>query len=389
MYNLRSSKHSTVQLPIEIQLARDTQFIDSLLNSNPQASDIQGNMSDTDTSASDLNCSDLMQNSFDSVINVKSCSNGPSTSKSDVSSVKDSDSDVQAAINSQILDQLNRIGKRLDKIENRDCKKTLDKTKTKTVKNKDKKSKKLSDSTEQRQSLPVAHNVWQSSISDEALLQLKVDQRLQELTDLAKSGTTSKIKLQRGGNFEVLVKQRVKWPHEYVLSGLNKERVTYDQLNVTQWVAGFGWTMRDELDPIMKQHMLEYLIALMDDGNDFSWTSAKASHAVLLCRMEQGKIKDFSDTASIDRVRRANAQKHVPIGASANYSVANKRTAKVTRSMPCTYYNQGTCMQQKTHETRGVLYKHICAACFANTGRTFPHAETECKNKNKQNSKNE
>ena len=141
MYNLRSSKHSTVQLPIEIQLAGDTQFIGSLLNSNSQASDIQGNMSDTDTSASDLNCSDLMHNSFHSVTNVKSCSNGPSTSKSDVSSVKDSDSDVQAAINAQILDQLNRIGKRLDKIENKDCKKTLAKTKTKTVKNKDKKSK--------------------------------------------------------------------------------------------------------------------------------------------------------------------------------------------------------------------------------------------------------
>ena len=315
MYNLRSSKHSTVQLPIEIQLAGDTQFINSLLNSNPQILDTQGNMSDTDTSASDLNCSDLMQNSFDSVTNVKGCSNGPTTSKSDVSSLKDSDSDVQAAINAQILDQLNHIGKRLDKIENNDCKKTLDKTKIKTVKNKHKKSEKLSDSTEQQQSLPVTHNVWQSSVSDEALLQLKVDQRLQELTDLAKSSTTSKIKSQRGGNFEVLVKQRVKWPHEYVLSGLNKERVTYDQLNVTQWLAGFGQTMRDESDPIMKQHMLEYLITLMDDANDFSWTSAKASHAVLLCRMEQGEIKDFSDTASIDQVRRANAQKHVPIGA--------------------------------------------------------------------------
>ena len=115
-------------------------------------------MSDSDTSASDLNCSDLMQNSFDSMTNVKSCSNGPSTSKSENdSSVKDSDSDVQAAINAQILDQLNRIGKRLDKIENKDCKKTLDKTKIKSAKNKDKKLLKMSDSTEQWQSLPVSH----------------------------------------------------------------------------------------------------------------------------------------------------------------------------------------------------------------------------------------
>ena len=78
--------------------------------------------------------------------------------------------------------------------------------------------------------------------------------------------------------------------------------MSYDQLNVTQWVAGFGRTMTDESNPDLKQHMLDYLIALMDDANDFSWTSAKASHAVLLCRMEQGEVKDFSDTFAIDRI---------------------------------------------------------------------------------------
>ena len=77
------------------------------------------------------------------------------------------------------------------------------------------------------------------------------------------------------------------------MSGVNKERVSYDQLTVIQWVAGFGCTMRDESDPDVRQHMLEHLIALMDDANDFSWTSAKASHAVLLCQMEQGEVKDF------------------------------------------------------------------------------------------------
>ena len=33
--------------------------------------------------------------------------------------------------------------------------------------------------------------------------------------------------------------------------------------------------------------MLDYVIDLLDDATDFSWGSAKASHAVLLCRMEQ------------------------------------------------------------------------------------------------------
>ena len=51
------------------------------------------------------------------------------------------------------------------------------------------------------------------------------------------------------------------------------------------------------------------LIVLLDDANDFSWQSAKASHAVLLCQMEQGKISSWSETEKIDRVRRAD-QRH-------------------------------------------------------------------------------
>ena len=49
--------------------------------------------------------------------------------------------------------------------------------------------------------------------------------------------------------------------------------------------------------------MLDYLIALMD-ANDFSWDVARASHAVLLCRMEQGEVKNYCDTDKLDRIRR-------------------------------------------------------------------------------------
>ena len=52
--------------------------------------------------------------------------------------------------------------------------------------------------------------------------------------------------------------------------------------------------------------MLDYLIALLDDSNDFSWQAAKASHAVLLCQMAQGEIASWSETKTIDWIRRAN-----------------------------------------------------------------------------------
>ena len=54
--------------------------------------------------------------------------------------------------------------------------------------------------------------------------------------------------------------------------------------------------------------MLDYLIALLDDSNDFSWQAAKTSHAVLLCLMVQREVASLSDTEKIDRIRCANAQ---------------------------------------------------------------------------------
>ena len=132
--------------------------------------------------------------------------------------------------------------------------------------------------------------------------------------------------------------------------------------------------------------MLDYMISLFDDANDFSWDAAKASHTVLLCRMEQGKVKDYSQTETIDRIRRAKAQRHnVPTFGSQNHKTSNPKHVKST---PCNYFNAGTCSHSKTHETRGVLHKHVCSACFA-TGKSFGHPKTECRSKNKKFPKNE
>ena len=211
------------------------------------------------------------------------------------------------------------------------------------------------------------------SVKEDVLIKLKVKQRLQELTDLAKTGTNSKLKSQRGGNVEVMVKNRVKWPHEYILSGLNKKRISYDQLSITQWVAGFGRTMKEKSNPEIRQLMLDYLISLMDNANDFSWISAKASHAVLLCRMEQGEVKSYADFSAIDRVRRANAQKHMPVSqivSPQNFNMA-KKFDKTTKSMPCTYFNQGTCVQKKSHGTSGFFISIFVPLVLQQQGNIF------------------
>ena len=186
--------------------------------------------------------------------------------------------------------------------------------------------------------LPQLHTIRQ-----DLLIQAQVEKRLKELAEAEKSGT-QKQKSLRGGPVEVLVPNKVKWPHEYVLSGSHKERVSYDQLSIIQWVTGFCRIMRDEQDKTVQNSMLVYLIALFDDANDFSWDTAKASHAVLLCRMEQGEIKNYAQVEQIDRVRRANAQRHISsVSATSQMTGSKKYTSKSTKSMPCQYYNQGSC----------------------------------------------
>ena len=108
-------------------------------------------------------------------------------------------------------------------------------------------------------------------------------------TDRTKAGT-DKIKSQRGGSVDVFVSKRVKWPHEYVLACQNKDQISYNQLSPIQWMAGFCRSIKEEPDSKIKEHMLDYGINLLEDATDFSWSSAKASHAVLLCHMEQGEV---------------------------------------------------------------------------------------------------
>ena len=191
MYNLRSNKQQTVQLPVEIQLSDDNQFLQRFLSHNCAGFKEKLNMSDSDSegSGSDLNCSAIVQDSDNEETSNMSNSQegaGPSQQKQLHATLHKSDPDVQAVINAQILEQLDKIGKRLDKIENKDSKKTADKSKVKSSKSKDTKSKKHRKAT-QPTSKPSEHMGSNLGVlTDKTLLQLKVEQRLQELSDLAK-----------------------------------------------------------------------------------------------------------------------------------------------------------------------------------------------------------
>ena len=142
-------------------------------------------------------------------------------------------------------------------------------------------------------------------------------------------------------------------------------------------MAGFCGTMRNQSDTKLCEHMLDYVIHLLEDAQDFSWSAAKASHEVLLCHMEQGEINGWADCDKIDRIRRAHAQRHVtaPSEKGQKGQEKNQQSGKV---LPCLYFNKNLCIQKSSYETRGVLCRHKSSACFSAEGKAYSHSQADC-----------
>ena len=176
--------------------------------------------------------------------------------------------------------------------------------------------------------------------------------------------------------------KKVAWPHDNVLGGATRQRLTYDQLSLTQFIQGFTRNILDERDNEIRECMLWYLNDLMEDATDFSWGSAKAAHAVLLCEMERGSVT-WTNTSRIDRIRRAHAQKH-QVGRE-NWG---KKDSEAKKPWFCKSYQFGQCTFSKDHEQGGRMHKHICAHC-PSLGKILAHPQKDCNNVKRQNSKNE
>ena len=408
-YGLRQRR---VEIPIEVQLQHDDVFLSQYAatadhleqdeyNYDSSSDLVLGQTARSSSSGSDSDGSHELNHIVGRRHNKNTSERGELTIPKQTCTTDQVD---QSVVNEQILVQLQAIGHRLDtiergqsSIEKRDSK--SHKGKSKRVKTDNKLTPGSSANSAASSALPPSTAISQpalpslASMRSKMHIQQQVEQRLKEITELSTSGNENKLKSQRGG-VEVFVKNKIRWPHEFVLAGNTKERISYNQLNVLQWMAGFCRTMKEENDIEIRNHMLEYVIALLDDAQDFSWQAAKASHAVLLCCMEQGEVASWSDSEKIDRIRRANAQKHVQGTSSPSQFQANRRpyqpAHKSTKTMPCTYYNEGKCKFQKSHETAGIFFRHICATCMAVDGKSNSHPELDCRNRNKQfQSKNE
>ena len=208
------------------------------------------------------------------------------------------------------------------------------------------------------------------SLKQSRSMQQQVDARIQQLQQLNEQG---KFKSKRGGGETIWVKREVPWPQHFVLGGTNKNRLTYDALSMSQWVSGFAQIIREETNQTTRNNMLDYLADLMEDSHDFGWSSAKGSHAVLLCKMEDNKI-DWSETHKIDRVRRVHAQR-----SSQNHQVKSRASK---HPITCKYFQKGSCHQKADHEVNCQMYLHVCQNCYQQ-GKSYPHPAKDCRTRSK------
>ena len=137
---------------------------------------------------------------------------------------------------------------------------------------------------------------------------------------------------------------------------------------------------RENCQIIMKDYMLDYLIALFDDSNDFSSWAAKASHAVLLCWMEHGEVTSWLQTKLIGS--EGLMPKNMLFLLRRLLDLKNSGKIKNLRK----YQNQcPVSILMTTHRIfpsimrQKGFYRHICCSCFAQDGKVNVHSALECK----------
>ena len=128
---------------------------------------------------------------------------------------------------------------------------------------------------------------------------------------------------------------------------------------------------REESDIKIQEHMLDYVIDLLDDATDFSWASTKGSHAVFLCRMEQGEIGSWLETEKLTGYMGPNLKDTILVKV-------------VLRELKINIPWQRLLLVFIIIKVCAHKNKHMKPAlCWAKDGKAYPHPQTECRRSTK------
>ena len=132
-YNLRSGKRETV-LPVQLQLCDDQDFMSQMLGAS-QPTPAQRQVHSDLSSGSDFEFLDLVQSS-DSEADASGSESRSYKKFANENQIQDEKNtgSTQEIVNQTILSQLEKISSRLDTLERKSCKKSVDESKIKNKK---------------------------------------------------------------------------------------------------------------------------------------------------------------------------------------------------------------------------------------------------------------
>jgi hypothetical protein len=82
----------------------------------------------------------------------------------------------------------------------------------------------------------------------------------------------------------------IDWPHDYILSGPDKERVFYKDLNLEQWGYGYACILENQNNPQVKDNIISHLKHFFYNTMSYGFRRSKGAHTEVLSEMELGKF---------------------------------------------------------------------------------------------------
>lgn len=207
-------------------------------------------------------------------------------------------------------------------------------------------------------------------------IQTEVAARMRALDDInTYPGKPTNLKSGRFRSFDTQVQHYVQWPHEHVYVGAARKTVSYDELNPQQFALGFIKIIMRQPSSDLREAMLNYLSKLLQESIDFSWSSSRGAHAVVLQEIERGTVT-WKDTDELDNIRKLYTQK-------VNTVEQPRQYASDLKKVVCSHYNAGKCIKSSDHQKDNILYRHICSHCFRVVRKAYNHPEPSCNRRNK------
>ena len=182
-------------------------------------------------------------------------------------------------------------------------------------------------------------------------------------------------------------KVEVVWPQDCAFVGHLRARLTYEQLNQSQFVLGFLRSIQEEVNTLIRSNMVEYLTELFQDVCDMGWVSAKGAHLVVMSKMEEGLVT-WQDLKKVNKIRKTYVRSSFATNSSSTQEYSGPNSKKGNRkqsTIPCKDFNEGKCQKNYDHEVGLITHKHICNFCLYSLNKQYNHSENVCNRKRAKN----